>query len=145
MPKSRAKRKLRKRVESPDGKGDGDNNEHRQSIRPRLWTGLDWPDWRQGDRAGRGLRLRGGKSQTAQTSRERGRAVRCDAMRYVRCNAMRCDLMAERDQRIDSAQLDSSRLGDRPGRDGQGERERLPALLLQSVTSITFNHQSNDH
>lgn len=66
-----------------------------------------------------------------------GSAMRCDTY-----DAMQCDLMAEdlEDQRIDSARLDS---GDRPGRDGQGERERGCPLYFsnQSVNQSIINRQ----
>lgn len=64
-----------------------------------------------------------------------GSAMRCDTY-----DAMQCDLMAE-DQRIDSARLDSS---DRPGRDGQGEKEaaRFTSPISQSISqSSIVNHQ----
>lgn len=77
-----------------------------------------------GGREGKGEREKK-KSQSARTFRDA--TGQCDAMRYVRCNAMRFDGKRTREL----TRLDSTRTT------GQGgtvrEREKLPALLLQSV------------
>lgn len=66
-----------------------------------------------------------------------GSAMRCDTY-----DAMQCDLMAE-DQRIDSARLDSS---DKPGRDGQGEREaaRFTSPISPSISQSSIVKPSTD-
>lgn len=145
MPKSRAKRKLRKRVERADGRGA-----RRQMsliflsapvclsvsvclavcsaclpIDSRLGRRLDGTrgEGEGGGREGKGEREK--KSQSARTFRDA--TGQCDAIRYVRCNAMRFD--GKRTRAL--TRLDSTRTT------GQGgtvrEREKLPAFLLQSV------------
>lgn len=112
MPKSRAKRKLRKRVERPDGRGDGDS-ELGPPVRPYVSVSLSLSpvcvcvcvclsiclpanrlDWAGGDWTGRGVRERerrdcseGKKPECTNVSR-RDRAVRCDAIRTMQCNAI---------------------------------------------------------
>lgn len=150
MPKSRAKRKLRKRVERPDGRGDVDN-ELEPSVSACMCLCLclsscllclpaDKLDC-AGDLTGRGVRERSGKegkkkSQSARTFRDA--TGQCDAMRYVRCNAMRFDGRGPGElTRLD---LNSN---DRPGRDGQGERGCPLYFSNQSVNQSIINRQSS--
>lgn len=150
MPKSRAKRKLRKRVERPDG-GEGDDD-NELSLPARMYVSLYLSclsaclpidsTGRDGGLSGLEVGWKGGREgkksvPAAQTFRDA--TGQCDAIRYdtVQYNAMRFDGRWTRElTRLDSTRTTGQGRAGRPA--ARETKERLPALLLQPVS-----HQSS--